>query len=142
MARHNATYRRATLMVDDRKSPQMASTHWNLYFVSFWWVFAAAATIGIILVTGLYYELATGIHLVEWCSTTCAMIGVLVVALWIMLAHWLHGDRERIATTTQELNDLKTRLRFLEEAPDRIERNENDLVVFMGDPDPKGGSDD
>ncbi len=70
------------------------------------------------------------------------MIGVLVVALWIMLAHWLHGDRERIATTTQELNDLKTRLRFLEEAPDRIDWNENDLVVFMGDPDPKGGSDD
>jgi hypothetical protein len=59
-----------------------------------------------------------------------------------MLAHWLHGDRERIATTTQELNDLKTRLRFLEEAPDRIDWNENDLVVFMGDPDPKGGSDD
>jgi hypothetical protein len=53
MARHNATYRRATLMVDDRKSPQMASTYWDLYFVSFWSVFAATATIGIILVTGL-----------------------------------------------------------------------------------------
>lgn len=40
------------LTVDDRKSTEIASTFWDLYFDSLWWVFVAAATIGIILVAG------------------------------------------------------------------------------------------
>jgi predicted nucleic acid-binding OB-fold protein len=88
------------------------------------------------------YELATGIHLVEWCSTTCAMIGVFFGALLIMLAHARHGDRENIDIAKRELNGLEKRLQLLEATPDLIERNENNFVVFMNDCNPKGDSDD
>lgn len=129
-------------MVDDRKSPQIASTYWDLYFAPLWWVFAAAATIGIILIAGLYYEHVTGMHLVDWCSTTCAMIGGLVLVLLIMVAHLRDGDRENIDITKRELNALEARLQLLEETTDLVERNENSFVVFMYDRNPKGDSDD
>jgi hypothetical protein len=85
------------------------------YFVTYWWVLAALSAIGTVTVALLYFEHVSGTQLVDWCSAICAMFGLLIGALLIVLTRSLRGWPEDDGTTAH-LRQLETRVDMLEEA--------------------------
>jgi hypothetical protein len=113
-----------------------AAAFWEVYFVNYWWVFTALCAIGIVAVGILYFEYVTGSQLVEWCSATCAMLGVLVAALLITLTRSQLIKRNADKAIAHHVNHIERRLQMLEEPADAIDNK----VLFFGDFKPKDRS--
>jgi hypothetical protein len=112
---------------------EQSSASWELYFTTYWWVFAALATIGIVSTGILYFEHVAGRHIVDWCSAICAMLGALIGALQIVLTHSQLGKRnDGNATTAQHLGQVEARLRILE-SQDAGGKSKTEGAMFFPD---------
>ena len=109
-----------------------ASTTWEHYFVTYWWAFAAPATIGIISTGILYFEHVAGRHIVGWCGAMCTMFGGLIGAFLIVLTHSQLGKQNDGGPTAQHLRQVEARLRILEHQ-DAGEKGKTEDVMFLGD---------
>jgi predicted anti-sigma-YlaC factor YlaD len=111
---------------------ERASSFWEHYFTTYWWVFAALATIGIVSTGILYFEHVAGRHIVDWCSAICAMLGGLVGALLIVLTHSQLGTRNDGTPSAQHLRQVEARLQILE-SQDAVDKRKTKDVMFFGD---------
>jgi hypothetical protein len=117
-----------------RNEQQLA--FWEDYFTTYWWIFAALCAMGIGAVGILYFEHVSGRQLLEWCSTTCAMLGVLIVALLFALTRSQLRKRYADNATMHHLAHIERRLQMLEEPADSTDNN----VLLFGAFKPKDRS--
>lgn len=103
------------------------------YLTTYWWIFAALCAMGIGAVGIMYFEHVSGRQLVEWCSTSCAMLGVLIAALLFALTRAQLRTRHVENATAHHLAHVERRLQMLEEPADATDNN----VLIFGDFKPK-----
>ncbi len=116
------------------------ASSWERYFITYWWVFATLGTIAVVMSGLLYLEQDTGKRIVDWCSVTCTMFGGLIGALLIVLTHPHQQKQDEQVSTTAQLNQLDTRVHFLEGMDERKDkRRPESAVLYSGDFKSKNG---